>query len=213
MTTIAFAYLRTSSATNVGEKKDSDKRQRQAIAAYAKKHNITIEGEFYDVDVKGAEPVHARPAFAEMLTAISGNGVRTIIVENAGRFARDLVVQETGYQYLKDLGVELIAADDPDAFTADTPTANLVRQVLGAVAQFQKAELVAKLKGARERKRAREGRCEGRKPVPEVARALARRLNRKGLSLRAIADQLADKGFLAPSGKRYLPQSVKVMLN
>ena len=212
MATKAFAYLRTSSATNVGEKKDSDKRQRQTIAAYAEKHNIRIEGEFYDADVKGAEPVYARPAFAEMLTAIGGNGVRTIIVENAGRFARDLVVQETGYQYLKDLGVELIAADDPDAFTADTPTANLVRQVLGAVAQFQKAELVAKLKGARDRKRAREGRCEGRKPVPEAARAMARRLNRKRLTLRAIADKLADKGFLAPSGKPYLPQSVKVML-
>ena len=32
----AIAYLRTSSATNVGADKDSDKRQRQAIEAYAK---------------------------------------------------------------------------------------------------------------------------------------------------------------------------------
>jgi DNA invertase Pin-like site-specific DNA recombinase len=213
MTTRAFAYLRTSSATNVGEKKDSDKRQRQAITGYAKAHNITIEGEFYDADVKGADPVHTRPAFAEMLTAIAGDGVRTIIVENAGRFARDLIVQETGYQYLRDLGITLIAADDPDAFTAETPTAILVRQVLGAVAQFQKAELVAKLKGARDRKRTREGRCEGRKPAPEAARAMARRLNGRRLSLRAIAVRLADKGFLAPSGKPYLPQSIKAMLD
>jgi hypothetical protein len=33
------------------------------------------------------------------------------------------------------------------------------------------------------------------------------------LSLQAIADKLADKGFLAPSGKPYLAQSVKVMLD
>jgi DNA invertase Pin-like site-specific DNA recombinase len=97
MTTRAFAYLRTSSAANAGEGKDSDKRQRAAIVAYAKANRIEISAEYWDVDVKGAEPVHGRPAFAEMLAAIAGNGVRTIIVETASRFARDLIVQETGY--------------------------------------------------------------------------------------------------------------------
>ncbi len=33
--TFAFSYLRTSSAANVGADKDSDKRQRAAIYAYA----------------------------------------------------------------------------------------------------------------------------------------------------------------------------------
>src|ERR1700759_3734291 len=58
----------------------------------------------------------------------------------------------------------LIAADDPDAFTADTPTARLVRQILGAVSEFEKAALVARLKGARDRRSAALGRrCEGRR--------------------------------------------------
>jgi DNA invertase Pin-like site-specific DNA recombinase len=216
MTTPAFAYLRTSSATNVGADKDSDKRQRQAILAYARRHGIELAGEYWDTDVNGADPVHTRPAFAEMLAAIAGNGVRTILVETAARFARDLIVQETGFAYLRDLGVTLIAADDPDAFTADTPTAVMIRQILGAVAQFEKASLVAKLKGARDRKRAREGRCEGRKPAPEAAQRLARRLRKKGLSLREIAGRLAQKGFVTVQGARegqpYLAQSVKVML-
>lgn len=120
MTTKAFAYLRTSSAANVGENKDSDKRQRQAIVTYAKAYGFEIVGEYYDADTKGSEPVYQRPAFSEMLAVIAGNGVRTIIVEGASRFARDLIVQETGYQYLRDLGITLIAADDPDAFTAET---------------------------------------------------------------------------------------------
>ena len=34
--TPAIAYLRTSSATNVGADKDSDKRQREAIASFAR---------------------------------------------------------------------------------------------------------------------------------------------------------------------------------
>jgi DNA invertase Pin-like site-specific DNA recombinase len=212
MTTKAFAYLRTSTATNAGENKDSDKRQRQAITAYAKAHGFEIADEYYDADTKGSEPVYLRPAFSRMLAVIAGNGVRTIIVENASRFARDLIVQETGYQYLRDLGITLIAADDPDAFTAETPTAVLVRQVLGAVAQFEKASLVAKLKGARDRIRAREGRCEGPKPVPEEVKRLARRLGRQELSLREIATKLAARGFYGPSGKPYGAQSIKLML-
>jgi DNA invertase Pin-like site-specific DNA recombinase len=56
---------------------------------------------------------------------------------------------------LKGLGIDLNAASAPDFFIEDTPTAVLVRQVLGAIAQFEKASLVAKLKAARDRKRAR----------------------------------------------------------
>jgi DNA invertase Pin-like site-specific DNA recombinase len=212
MTTKAFAYLRTSSATNVGADKDSDKRQRGAILGFAKASKFEVVGEYYDADVKGADAIHARPAFAEMLKAILGNGVRTILVQSAARFARDLITQETGFRYLRDLGITLIAVDDPDAFTQDTPTTNLIRQILGAVSEFQKAELVAKLAGARARKRALTGRCEGPKPAPEAAQKLARRLHRQGKSLREISTKLAAQGFLAPSGKPYLAQSVKVML-
>ena len=38
--TKALAYLQTSSAANVGTDKDSDKRQRTAIAAFAKSHGL-----------------------------------------------------------------------------------------------------------------------------------------------------------------------------
>ena len=88
-----------------------------------------------------------------MLERLLPNGVRTILVETASRFARDLIVQETGYEMLKSRGIERIAVDSPDSFVGDTPTANLIRQVLGAVSEFEKAMLVEKVKGARECKR------------------------------------------------------------
>jgi hypothetical protein len=44
--------------------------------------------------VSGADHVTARLGFAAMMERIAGNGVRTIIVETANRFARDLIVQE-----------------------------------------------------------------------------------------------------------------------
>ncbi len=92
--THAIAYLRTSSAANVGG--DSDVRQRIAIADYAKAHGVVIVQEFYDAAVSGADPVETRPGFSAMLDRIEGNGVRMVIVEDASRFARDLVAQELG---------------------------------------------------------------------------------------------------------------------
>ena len=83
-----------------------------------------------------------------MLERIEGNGVRTIIVETASRFARDLMVQEVGHAKLREQGIDLIAADSPGSFIDDTPTAKLVRQVLGAISEFDKAMTVAKLRGA-----------------------------------------------------------------
>jgi DNA invertase Pin-like site-specific DNA recombinase len=84
-------------------------------------------------------------------------------------------VQLAGHDFLKNLGVLLIPASAPDFFTEDTPTAVLVRQVLGAIAQFEKATIVAKLKAARDRKREQTGKCEGRKRYVEANPALVKR--------------------------------------
>jgi DNA invertase Pin-like site-specific DNA recombinase len=212
----AVAYFRTSSATNVGPDKDSLKRQQDSVRACAVARGLEIVGEYYDAAVSGADAVDARPGFADMLTYMLGNGARTIIVENASRFARDLIVQETGYQMLKARGIELIAADAPDSFLSDTPTAALIRQILGAVAQFDKTTLVNKLRGARERKRRATGRCEGRKAwksAPAAAIDAAKAAHGRGLSLRTIAAELYAAGFLNQSGKPYAAQSVALMID
>jgi hypothetical protein len=94
----------------------------------------------------------------------------------------------------------------------------MVRQILGAVSQFEKAGLVAKLKHGRDAKRVATGRCEGRRPVPDVVVAEARRLGRKfpktgkRRSLRAIAAELAAIGHLGPSRQPYHASSIRHML-
>lgn len=201
----AIAYLRTSSAANV--EGDSAERQRVAIQAYAKRAGIEIVAEFYDAAVSGADPIADRPGFKAMLERIAGNGVRRIIVETANRFARDLMVQEVGYSMLQRQGIELVAADSPAAFLDDSPTAALIRQILGAVSQFEKAGVVAKLKGARDRASKEAGRrIEGRKAtLTGDALATAKRLHRrspttgKRRSLRTIAAEMAALGFVNPN--------------
>ena len=211
----AIAYLRTSSAANVGSDKDSDKRQRAAIAAFAKARGYQIVEKFYDAAVSGADPINERQGFKAMLDRIAGNGVRVILVESPDRFARDLAVQLAGHSYLKGLGVELVPTTAPDFFTEDTPTAVLVRQVLGAISQFEKASLVAKLRAARERKVAAGGRGTGRwrydEARPEVV-TLARELHDQGMSYRKISAALAQRGYVTSKGKPYVASAVQTML-
>jgi DNA invertase Pin-like site-specific DNA recombinase len=219
--TPAIAYLRTSSAANVGTDKDSEKRQRAAIEAFAKRAGYELVDEFYDAAVSGADPIDTRPGFAAMLERIEGNGARTIIVETASRFARDLMVQEVGHAKLRERGINLIAADNPSSFIDDTPTAKLVRQVLGAISEFDKAMTVAKLRGARERKRREAGKCEGRKSHAErnpelvaLVRQLRRRRPKGGQwSLREISAELAAQGFVNENGRPFAAASVKSMLD
>lgn len=217
-TKTACAYYRTSSATNVGHDKDSLKRQQDAVRAYALAQGITIVQEFYDAAVSGADPVDSRDGFSDMVRYMLGNGARTVLVENASRFARDLLVQLTGHEYLKRNGIELVPVDAPSHFTEDTPTARMVREILGAVAAFEKNSLVARLRKARDRKSALLGRrIEGNPQwkvvrLPETTVAAAREAAGRGLSLRSIASELAASGMLNESGKPYGPQSIKRMV-
>jgi DNA invertase Pin-like site-specific DNA recombinase len=214
------AYLRTSSAANVGG--DSSERQRDAIRQYARRAGLEVAAEFYDAAVSGADPLDQREGFTSLLAWCAETGVRTIIVENASRFARDLIVQETGHALLKGQGFALVAADDPDAFTADTPTARMVRQILGAVSEFEKANLVAKLRGARDRASAAAGkRVEGRKGYGETnpllvreARRLARKSPKTGKarSLREIAAELASLGHVTSKGLPFSASQVQRLL-
>jgi DNA invertase Pin-like site-specific DNA recombinase len=217
----AVSYLRTSSRTNVDG--DSAPRQREAIADYAKRNGITIVREFYDAAVSGADPIDTRPGFQDMLAYMAGNGARVILLENASRFARDLAVQLAGHGLLQGLGYELIPVDAPTYFTDPTPTAALVRQILGAVAEFGKAEMVARLRGARNRaSKALGRRVEGRHGYgvtsPDLikeAKRLARKSPKTGKarSLREIAAALAEIGHTTANGQPFSASQVQRLLD
>ena len=211
----AVAYLRTSSATNTGADKDSEKRQRLAIAAYAKdaRFEIAAEDWHYDPAVSGADPIETRPGFNRLLDRLERNGVRVVLIEDATRFARDLMTQELGILSLIRIGVRVITATGDDLTDTGDPMKKAMRQIAGAFAELEKARLVAKLRGARERKRAETGKCEGSKSLAERSPALvaaARSLN-DGRSLRKIADALEDEGFMTPLGKEYSASAIKGM--
>jgi DNA invertase Pin-like site-specific DNA recombinase len=215
--THALAYLRTSSASNVGG--DSDVRQRVAIEGYAKAQGIELVGEYYDAAVSGADPVEMRAGFAAMLDRIESNGVRLVIVEDASRFARDLVAQELGVLVMQQRGVKVVTAGGDNLTETTDPTRIMMRQIAGAFAQYEKARLVGKLRSARDRKSKEAGkRIEGRKGFkitqPEMIETLhAIKLEMPMATLRVIADELATRGFKSRTGKTFAPNQINRLLS
>ena len=221
VTMLAVAYYRTSSRSNVGLDKDSLTRQQESVRSYAKANNIQIVEEFYDEAVSGTDPIDARDGFSAMLAAMDDNGATAILVESASRFARDLIVQLTGHQKLQELGFDLVAVDSPTAFTDDSPTAELLRSLLGAVSSFERATVVARLKSGRERRKKLTGKGEGRKSLLELhpelknkARKLRRRSTKTGkqMSYDRVAEELFNEGYATSKGNRYSASTVKSLV-
>ena len=199
-------YTRTSSATNVdGDSKD---RQRLACLKYADAHNMRVVGEASDDAIPGTDHIVGRPGLSSLMTFCENNDdISTILVEKADRFSRDQIIQEKGYLIMKELGITIVCVDAPEFFTLDpTPTQNMIRQILGAVAQFDKDTLVQKMRGARERIKSTGKKCEGRKSVqerhPEVIELIPRMrgMKKRGESLATISRMLYAKGITTEKG-------------
>ena len=195
--TTAFAYLRVSGKDQVDG--DGFPRQRAAIAAYAKVHNITIKREFLEKAISGEKELEDRPALSALMTALHANGTKLVLVEKLDRLARHLMVQESIIADLKRNGFEIVSVTEPD-LCSDDPSRTLMRQMMGAFAQYEKAMIVAKLRGARQRMKAKTGVCEGRKPfghTPEEMTVIYRmqELRGQGLNDVQIADTLTAEGL------------------
>jgi DNA invertase Pin-like site-specific DNA recombinase len=193
----AFAYLRVSGRGQLGG--DGFPRQNQAIKQYAKSNGIHVVQTFEERGVSGTKELDHRPALSALIEALHGDGVKTVIVERVDRLARDLMVQESIIADLKRNGYEVVSVAEPD-LCSDDPSRVLMRQVLGAFSQYEKAMIVSKLRGARQRKKAKKGRCEGQHPFgshvgePEAIRMM-QQLRRQGESYEAIARALDEAGM------------------
>jgi DNA invertase Pin-like site-specific DNA recombinase len=212
--TKAFAYLRVSGKAQVDG--DGFPRQLEAIKRYAKAHDVKIAGVFREEGVSGTKDLENRPALLELMTALHSNGVKLVLVEKLDRLARDLMVQETIIGDLCKNGFDLISVAEPDLLK-DDPSRKLMRQIFGAIAEYEKTMIVLKLRGARVRTKAKTGRCEGAKPYGELAgeRDVLDRmkaLRAEGLGFDRIAAKLNEQGIKPRRGARWWGLTVNNIL-
>ena len=185
-------YMRTSTLTNV--KGDSVKRQKSSIMNWVKSNGYTVRGEYWDVE-SGSKDTMERPKFMRMISDSERMGIKVLVFSDQSRLSRDIIVQESTYRLLSSRGYSLVSSENPDSFLDDTPTSNLIRQILGSVSEFDKNSTVSKLRVSRVRKREsnrdrgivtrnRTGKCEGSKRILEIhpeLESLISKLRKKGL--------------------------------
>lgn len=210
----AFGYLRVSGKGQL--EGDGFTRQLSAIRAYAETHGLTVTDVYREEGVCGATDGADRPAWVEMIGRILANGVRAVIIERLDRLARDLMVQEHIIADLHRRGITLISTAEPD-LCSDEPTRKLLRQIMGAIAEYDRQMIVLKLRSARQRARERDGRCEGAKPfgvLPGEAGVLDRitAMRAAGESCAAITSRLNQEGIAPRRGRKWHPHAVSRIL-
>ena len=166
---LAVAYTRCSGDGQIDG--DSWNRQNEKIGALIQKEGFVLEREWREEGVSGKIECEKRPIFQAMLADLLSNGCRTIIVEDLSRLARRYAVQEQILLYLCAKGITLWSCANggeniTEAMNQD-PTKRLVIGMMGLISQWEREQIVEKLRAARQRKKLREGKAEGRKAFGE----------------------------------------------
>jgi len=240
----AFAYIRVSGKAQVDG--DGPDRQRDKIADFCKKNSIEFLTDFFEQGVSGTVEAFDRPAFVEMLSEIDrvdrawletheANGdiakypqmpcVRLeekmcVVVERMDRLARDLMVQEMLLVECRKRGIRVYATDQGLVDVANDggdPSRTLIRQIFGAIAQWEKSVIVMKTRSARDRIRKATGRCEGVKPYGELPGESTilghiRNWRSQGLAYRDIAGSLNLSGYKTRHGQPWTKKHVANVL-
>jgi len=210
-----YGYVRVSGKSQLDG--DGFDRQEDAILAFCASKGWTCRRIFREKAVSGTIESTEREAFAEMLGLCGGVLPATIVVERADRLARDLIVGELLFRECKTAGVEVFATDSGEELVHanSDPTRVLIRQLLGALAEWEKSALVKKMRVARERIRAKGERCEGAKPyevlnADEAApvREYILQARSRGDSFHNITKQLNIGKFKSPKGGKWNSSTV-----
>jgi DNA invertase Pin-like site-specific DNA recombinase len=215
--TKCFVYLRVSGKSQV--KGDGWLRQFIACREIAKAKNLQIVRIFREKGVSGTTELEDRPALSALFAALEENGIKIAVIEKVDRLARDLMIQETIIGDMLKNGYTLISSCEPDLCSSD-PSRILIRQIFGALAQYDRAMITLKLRGARDRMRARGERCEGVKGFAEDSKRPHEKpildrmilLRSQGHNSEQIAQILNKDGIPTRYGKLWIAPSVGKIL-
>jgi DNA invertase Pin-like site-specific DNA recombinase len=213
----AYGYVRVSSRSQAADDRDGIPRQQESIRKWARANGVHIKKWFID-SVSGGKDLEHRPQLRELIAALHSNGVRTVAIEKLDRLARDLMVQESILADFGRSGFTLISVAEPDLCSTE-PTRKLLRQMMGAFAEYERDMIVLKLRGARQRARAKDpSRREGRKrfgvrPGERVTVARIVELRKAGKTLQQIGDLLAAEKRASRTGGPWYPQQVARVLS
>jgi DNA invertase Pin-like site-specific DNA recombinase len=180
--------------------------QRAALLAWCERQGSELLAIEDDLGVSGGSELDTREGFNKALRHIEDLGAGFLLIAKRDRLARDVVIAATAESLVKKLGATIVSADGVGA--GDGPEAQLMRTLVDAFAQYERALIRYRTRAALAQKRGRGERTgevpygqkvteDGRLSLnPGEVHALERlrELRGQGLSMRQLAARMNEEG-------------------
>lgn len=195
--------------------------QREALERWCAANGAALVAAYEDLGVSGGAALDKRPALLDALEALETHGAGVLLVAKRDRLARDTMVAAMVERMAQRAGATVASADGTG--NGDSPEAMLMRRMVDAFAEYERALIGARTRAALAVKRARGERvghipygmqlaADGvhlePHPGEQDVLAMVREYRAEGLTLRAIGRRLTSRGILPRSGGKWHPQTV-----
>lgn len=217
----AVAYLRVST----DRQELGPEAQRAAIEAWAAREGVTVAAWHVDAGVSGAAAIADRPELVAALASLTVHRAGVLVVAKRDRLARDVMAAAMLERMALDAGARIVSAAGEGTDSND-PSARLMRTLVDAFAEYERAMIAARTRAALKAKRARGERAgtvpygftsdaAGRlSPCPAERAVIAQvhALRAAGVTLRGIVAELARAGVVGRTGNALAMAQVQNIL-
>jgi DNA invertase Pin-like site-specific DNA recombinase len=215
-----IGYIRVST----DEQSLSIEAQHQALARWCQTHQAQLLAVYENVGVSGSTPLEKHPGLLRALNALARD--RALLVVRRDRLARDTLTAALAERIAQKAGASIVTVSGEG--NGDGPEAQLMRTILDAFAQYEKALIVLRTKAGLARKREKGERLGmvpyGKRlaadrvhlldhPTEQAVIVTVRALRASGLSYRAIAAELNRRGLTNRVGGRFTHTQVVRILD
>ncbi len=195
--------------------------QQEALERWCVARGAELVAVHSDLGVSGGAELDKRPGLIAAVDALVAHGAGVLLVAKRDRLARDVVISAMVERLTERNGGKVLAADGTGNGTG--PEAQLMRTIVDAFAQYERALIGARTRTALAVKKAKgervgsvpygyeldsSGKALLPHPVEQEVIATVRRLRVGGSSLREIAYSLAAAGHKPRSGGKWHPQTL-----
>lgn len=219
-----IAYVRVSTDAQAMDDKFGIESQKEIIADYCDKHDMSIMNWYVDRGESGVK--ENRPQLDSILYGeIKNPPVEAVVVAKSDRMARDIKLYYYFMMLLEKRGMKLISATE-EVVNDDTGLGNVYKALMLFVAEQERNNITKRTSGGRAVKAANGGYSGGRTPfgyraenhqmviVPEeaeVVREIFKLKDGDGMTYQAVVDRLNAEGKLNRSGKPFVISTVQTI--
>ncbi|MCK9460431.1 MAG: recombinase family protein [Proteobacteria bacterium] len=189
--------------------------QRASLERWCRERGAVLVAVFEDRGVSGGAALERRKGLLAALDALDDLGAGVLLVAKRDRLARDVILAAMTERLVERKGAKVVAADGTG--NGDGPEAQLMRHMVDAFGEYERALIRARTQAAMNVKQARGERASRWLPFGSSLAAdgvhlepnaeeqevigLVKQLRADGLSIRAIADRLNAEGRQARGAK------------